>query len=81
MNKTVLIVASFFSLTAAEKTTFSRIKIVDDIEVNWSENVPLTPGDEYNRHKSFTDIDYTRRPVIGILSEPLRGEITKQRLI
>jgi len=31
--------------------------------------------------RSFTDVDYTRRPVIGILSEPLRGEITKQRLI
>jgi hypothetical protein len=41
----------------------------------------LTPGDEFNRQRAFTDIDYTRRPVIGILSEPMRGEITKQRLI
>ena len=31
--------------------------------------------------RSFKDIDYTRRPVIGILSEPLRGEIQKMGLI
>jgi hypothetical protein len=81
MNKSVFLVASIFGLSSAEQTTFSRIKTVEDIESNWSENVPLTPGDEYNRQKSYTDIDYTRRPVIGILSEPLRGEIAKQRLI
>lgn len=54
-----------------------------DFEESWSEKTKVRQSSaaEHDKRHTLTEIDEARRPVIGVLTEPLRGDLYKSKQV